>query len=84
MKRICLYLVLLLLASHSYGQSWGIEGKTLLNAIPDGNVNAVWQGENMPHGFSGEGVIIGVTDWGFDYTHPVFYDTSLTDRKSVV
>ena len=26
--------------------------------------------------YSGEGVIIGITDWGFDYTHPMFYDSA--------
>jgi subtilisin family serine protease len=26
-------------------------------------------------------VLIGVTDWGFDYTHPVFYDTLLQTNR---
>jgi minor extracellular serine protease Vpr len=27
--------------------------------------------------YRGKGVIVAVIDWGFDYTHPVFYDTTL-------
>lgn len=50
-------------------------------SVIDGRVDSVWQGINLPQAFSGEGVIIGVTDWGFDYTHPVFYDTSMTHYR---
>lgn len=49
--------------------------------VIDGRVDSVWQGINLPQAFSGEGVIIGVADWGFDYTHPVFYDTSMTHYR---
>jgi subtilisin family serine protease len=27
--------------------------------------------------------VIGIIDWGFDYTHPNFYDTTLTDMRLV-
>ncbi len=47
-------------------------------AVKDGHVDSVWNGSGLPQGIHGEGVIIGFTDWGFDYTHPVFYDTSMT------
>ncbi|MBO4403081.1 MAG: S8 family serine peptidase, partial [Bacteroidales bacterium] len=58
---------------------WNMQAQQLLHrAVPDGRVDSVWNGTNLPHGFTGEGVIIGVTDWGFDYTHPVFYDSSMT------
>ena len=30
----------------------------------------------LPSSYKGKGVIIAVIDWGFDYTHPVFYDES--------
>ena len=30
----------------------------------------------MPQAFNGSGVVVGVIDWGFDYGHPTFYDTS--------
>jgi subtilisin family serine protease len=32
-------------------------------------------------GYTGKGVIIGVTDWGFDYTHPMFYDTAIQHTR---
>lgn len=44
-------------------------------------VDSVHVGYNLPMPFHGEGVMIGVLDWGFDYTHPMFYDSSLTDLR---
>jgi subtilisin family serine protease len=32
----------------------------------------------LPKGFSGAGVVVGILDVGFDYTHPAFYDTTGT------
>lgn len=32
-------------------------------------------GAGLPYPVNGEGVIIGITDWGFDYTHPNFRKT---------
>ena len=50
--------------------------QALLNrAVIDGRVDSVRMALDLPQEFTGQGVIIGVTDWGFDYTHPVFYDT---------
>ncbi|XOV66277.1 MAG: S8 family peptidase [Fluviicola sp.] len=45
------------------------------------NVDSVWQGINLPEGYTGKDVIIGITDWGFDYTSPMFYDTLLQDTR---
>ncbi|MEG2070354.1 MAG: S8 family serine peptidase, partial [Bacteroidales bacterium] len=56
-------------------QICGIEGQQLNKAVIDGRVDSTWKGYDLPQGFSGKDVIIGFTDWGFDYTHPVFYDT---------
>lgn len=51
-------------------------------AIQDVNADYVHQGmEGLPQGYDGSGVIIGVADWGFDYTHPVFYDTLLERNR---
>lgn len=58
-----------------------INGIHLNKAVPDGRVDSVYQGINLPQSFTGEDVIIGVTDWGFDYTHPVFYDTDLQNYR---
>ena len=49
----------------------------LHRAAEDARLDSVRQAINLPQEFTGEGVIIGVTDWGFDYTHPVFYDTNM-------
>ena len=57
-------------------------------AVPDVNkvrygtrVDSVHAGFNLPQPYHGEGVLIGVLDWGFDYTHPMFRDTTLTDSR---
>jgi subtilisin family serine protease len=81
MKKYYLIFVLFLMLYNSFGQQWGIEGRNLNLAVPDGRVNSVWSGVDMAHGFSGKDVIIGVTDWGFDYSHPVFYDTTMTQYR---
>lgn len=71
MKKSLLLIVILSGFLFSYGQAW------LNKAVPDGRVDSVWAGEGLPQGFTGEGVIIGLTDWGFDYSHPVFYDSDM-------
>lgn len=38
------------------------------------SVHAGAGGLNMP--YTGKGVIIAIIDWGFDYTHPVFFDST--------
>ena len=36
----------------------------------DTRTDSVHNGLGLPMPFDGEGVLIGITDWGFDYTHP--------------
>jgi subtilisin family serine protease len=36
------------------------------------NVNQVHAGTGLPQAYTGNGVIVGVIDGGFDYTHPTF------------
>ncbi len=36
----------------------------------DTRTDSVQAGLGVPAPFDGEGVLIGITDWGFDYTHP--------------
>jgi subtilisin family serine protease len=50
-------------------------------AIIDLHVDSVHAGIGLPQGYAGKDVFIGVTDWGFDYTHPVFYDTLLQQHR---
>lgn len=40
------------------------------NTVIDTRTDSVHQGLGTPMPFDGEGVLIGITDWGFDYTHP--------------
>jgi subtilisin family serine protease len=47
-------------------------------ALIDSRVNLVHQGVDLPQPFTGKNVLLGVVDWGFDYTHPMFFDTSLS------
>lgn len=43
------------------------------------NAQPFWQGNPV----TGKDVIIGVTDWGFDLTHPMFYDTSMQNYRVI-
>ncbi len=74
MKKIFTLLVLLV-PCLLFAQINAVNGIYLNKAVPDGRVDSVYQGIDLPQAFKGEDVIIGVTDWGFDYTHPVFYDS---------
>lgn len=50
-------------------------------AIKDVRADSVQKGINLPQAYTGKDVYIGITDWGFDYTHPNFYDTLLTETR---
>jgi subtilisin family serine protease len=47
---------------------------TLDLALPAGNVLQVQNGAVANTKYDGTGVIVGVIDYGFDYTHPMFQD----------
>ncbi|MDD3875626.1 MAG: S8 family serine peptidase [Bacteroidales bacterium] len=55
----------------------------LKDAVKDTRADSVHQGILLPQAYTGKNVIIGFTDWGFDYTHPNFYDTTLTNLRIV-
>lgn len=40
------------------------------------NVDQVHQGIQLPKQYSGDGVLLGIMDSGFDYTHPNFYNVA--------
>ena len=42
------------------------------------NTNQVHRGYNMPKGYTGKGVVVGIIDIGFDYTHRNFWDSTET------
>ncbi len=53
-------------------------------AVTDVRADSVHLGlGNLPEGYYGNDVIVGVTDWGFDYTSPVFYDTALQQTRII-
>lgn len=43
--------------------------------------DSVHAGIGLPQPYTGKDVLIGITDWGFDYTHPMFYDTLLAESR---
>ncbi len=47
----------------------------------DTRVDSVHAGLGLPEAYTGKNVIIGVTDWGFDYSSPMFYDTLLSNTR---
>ena len=55
----------------------------LVRVIPDMRADSVTAGIGLNSPYTGKDVIIGVTDWGFDYTHPMFYDTALQHTRIV-
>lgn len=59
----------------------GNVGPDLHEAVKEIGADLVHQGKNLPQPYTGKDVIIGIVDWGFDYTHPVFYDTALTHSR---
>lgn len=50
-------------------------------AVYDLRADSVHRGIGLDMGYTGKDVIIGVIDWGFDYTHPMFYDTLLENYR---
>lgn len=46
-------------------------------------VDDVHQGNQLPQAYFGSGVVIGIIDGGFDYTHPNFYDGTGTNNYRV-
>ena len=45
-------------------------------ARADLGVDYIHQGINLPQGYDGSGVVVGVIDIGFHYGHPSFYDST--------
>lgn len=47
----------------------------------DTRTDSVQAGEGLPQAFNGEGVLIGITDWGFDYKHPNYNNNGEDNRR---
>jgi len=52
-------------------------------AVHDMRADSVQLGLGLPECYTGKDVYIGVTDWGFDYTSPMFYDTALQQTRII-
>jgi len=65
--------------------SWidvGIKGRpTLDSARVFMGINDIYNGVNLPQGYDGTGVIVGVIDVGFEYGHPAFFDSTGTTLR---
>jgi minor extracellular serine protease Vpr len=57
---------------------------TMDNARTATWVHWVHQGQQLNRPYYGDGVIIGIIDKGFDYTHPNFYDGSGTNNYRIL
>jgi minor extracellular serine protease Vpr len=54
----------------------------LVDAVPDARVDSVHLGlGDLSRAYTGKGVIVAIIDWGFDYTHPNFYDTAFNGLR---
>lgn len=52
--------------------------------LPSMRVDSVHQGlGSLSKSYSGKGTIIGIIDWGFDYTHPMFYDSTMENYRVI-
>ncbi len=65
----------------AYAELAGISKPNLDKLVSSIHADSVQQGINLPQPYTGDGVLIGVLDWGFDYTHPMFYDTAMNATR---
>jgi len=54
---------------------------TMDSAVVQVNALPVYEGCQLPHAFTGKGVVMGIMDIGFDLTHPNFYNYRMTDYR---
>ena len=61
----------------------GKRAQALMDTVPHiVSTLPVYEGAALPQAFTGDGVVVGVMDIGFDLTHPNFYsDTSLSHYR---
>ncbi len=65
----------------AYAELAGVARPELDKLVRSIHADSVQQGIYLPQPYTGEGVLIGVLDWGFDYTHPMFYDTAMAGYR---
>ena len=54
---------------------------TLNRTRRDTRTDSVQAGLGLPQAYTGKDVIIGITDWGFDYKHPNFNNNGQDNRR---
>ncbi|MBL7940559.1 MAG: S8 family peptidase [Flavobacteriales bacterium] len=64
-----------------YAELAGKAAPNLDLAVRSIHADSVHRGIDLPQSYTGKDVLIGITDWGFDYTHPMFYDTLLQETR---
>jgi minor extracellular serine protease Vpr len=64
------------------GSSLSLDMERELQSARVDSVHNNW-GDLLDQPYFGTGVVVGIIDWGFDYTHPNFYDTTLTNMRLV-
>lgn len=64
-----------------YAELAGKVAPTLDKLVKATHADSVQQGIWLPQTYTGRNVLIGITDWGFDYTNPMFYDTAMTQTR---
>jgi minor extracellular serine protease Vpr len=59
-----------------------VNGPELHLSLPDTRTDSVHAGASpLSRAYTGKGVIVAVIDWGFDFNHPVFYDSTLSEYR---
>lgn len=53
----------------------------LENARAELGIDDIYNGVNLPHGYDGTGVVVGIIDNGFQYDHPAFFDSTGTTLR---
>jgi M6 family metalloprotease-like protein len=53
----------------------------LENARAELGIDGIYNGVDLPHGYDGTGVVVGIIDGGFQYRHPAFYDSTGTTLR---
>jgi subtilisin family serine protease len=54
---------------------------TMNRTRTDTRTDSVQAGLGLPQAYTGEGVIVGITDWGFDYTNPNYNNNGESNRR---
>ena len=79
-------MVQLSLDNHVIRIESGYEVKSKMDFTPSSlGVDKVWSGqEGLPQAYKGDGVLVGICDAGFDFTHPMFRNADGSTRIKYV